>query len=203
MTMAASPTTRASLSLLTVCGLEELDGHRESSITHVLSILDPGIPDPPSFTRYDRHHRTTLRFHDIIVPMAGMILPEREHVEAIVAFGEELVDDLDDGREGHLLIHCHMGISRSTAAMTTMLAMARPDEAEDELVERLVAIRPHAWPNARMIGFADEILGRGGRLSEAVRKLHARQIAAKPRLADVFRELGRSAEVDRALGRAA
>lgn len=60
---------RASLSLLTVCGLEELDGHRGSGITHVLSILDPGIPDPPSFGSYDRHHRTTLRFHDIVQPM--------------------------------------------------------------------------------------------------------------------------------------
>lgn len=197
------PLKRSSLSLLTVCGLEELDSHRDARITHILSILDPGIPDPASFDAYDRHHRTTLRFHDIIVPAAGMILPEREHVEEIVAFGEELVDDLEEGREGHLLVHCHMGISRSTAAMTMMLALARPDEPEDALMERLFAIRPHAWPNARMIGFADDILGRGGRLSAAVSRLHARQIAAKPRLADVFRELGRADEVDRALRAAA
>lgn len=201
--MTTAPTKRSSLSLLTVCGLEELEGHRESRVTHVLSILDPGIPDPIAFGRYDRHHRTTLRFHDIIEPVPGMILPERRHVEEIVAFGEELVDDLGEGRDGHLLIHCHMGISRSTAAMITMLAMARPSEPEDAVVDRLVAIRPHAWPNARMVGFADDILGRGGRLSEAVRGLHARQIAAKPNLAQVFRELGRAAEVDRALGRAA
>ncbi|TDR88036.1 tyrosine phosphatase family protein [Enterovirga rhinocerotis] len=191
---------RASLSILSVCGLEELDGHRESGITHVLSILDPGIPDPDSFNRYDRHHRTTLRFHDIIEPQPGFILPEREHVEQIVAFGEELVDDLEEGRDGHLLIHCHMGISRSTAAMTTMLVSARPDEDDEVLVEHLARIRPQAWPNARMIGFADEIMGRGGRLSEAVRKLHLRQINANPRLADTFRRLGRAAEVDRALG---
>ena len=203
MSIAPSPRTRASLSLLTVCGLEELDGHRDSRVTHILSILDPGIPDPPSFERYDPHHRTTLRFHDIIAPMPGMILPERKHVEAIVAFGEELVEDLGEGRDGHLLIHCHMGISRSTAAMTTMLAMARPDEAEDEAVARLLAIRPHAWPNALMIGFADDILGRGGRLSEAVRKVHRHQIERKPDLADVFRRLGRAAEVERALAEAA
>lgn len=194
---------RASLSLLTVCGLEELDGHRQSRISHVLSILDPGIPDPIEFGSYDRHHRTTLRFHDIIEPAPGLILPERHDVERIVAFGEELVDDLEEGREGHLLIHCHMGISRSTAAMLTMLTIARPEEPEEDAVARLVDIRPHAWPNARMIGFADDILGRGGRLSEAVSRLHARQIAEKPRLAEVFRGLGRSAEVDRALGSAA
>jgi predicted protein tyrosine phosphatase len=190
---------RASISLLTVCGLEELDGHRGSGVTHVLSILDPGTPDPESFSRYDPHHRTTLRFHDIVVPMPNMILPERSHVEEIVAFGEELVEDARDGA-GHLLIHCHMGISRSTAAMTTMLATAYPDESADGIVARLTAIRPQAWPNARMIGFADDLLGRGGTLSEAVRLLHARQIAEKPHLADTMRRLGRAIEVDRAVG---
>lgn len=194
-----SGTKRASISLLSVCGLEELAGHRDSRITHILSILDPGIPDPTAFDAYDRHHRTTLRFHDIIEPVPGMILPTREDVATIVAFGEELVDDLEEGREGHLLIHCHMGISRSTAAMTTMLAMAHPDETDEALVARLVAIRPHAWPNALMIGFADDILGRGGRLSEAVSRLHRRQIAANPKLEEIFRRLGRAAEVDRAL----
>lgn len=203
MSIAPAPKTRASLSLLTVCGLEELDGHRDSRVTHILSILDPGIPDPASFDRYDPHHRTTLRFNDIIEPVPGMILPERKHVEEIVAFGEELVEDIEEGQEGHLLIHCHMGISRSTAAMTTMLAMARPEEAEDEVVARLLAIRPHAWPNALMIGFADDILGRSGRLSEAVRKVHRHQLDRKPDLEAVFRRLGRAAEVDRALAKAA
>ena len=191
---------RASISLLTVCGLEELESHRGAGVTHVLSILDPGIPDPVAFDAYDRHHRTTLRFHDIVQPMPGMILPERADVERIVAFGEEIVDDVEEGKAGHLLIHCHMGISRSTAAMAVMLACAAPAESGEAAIERLVAIRPQAWPNARMIGFADDILGRGGELSEAVRRLHARQIAAKPHLADVMRRLGRSLEVDRAVG---
>ena len=188
---------RASISLLTVCGLEELESHRDARVSHVLSILDPGIPDPEAFGRYDRHHRTTLRFHDIVQPMPGLILPERSHVEEIVAFGEEIVED---GEGGHLLIHCHMGISRSTAAMLMMLAASYPDETEEEIVARLVAIRPQAWPNARMIGFADDLMGREGRLSEAVSRLHARQIAAKPHLAEVMRSLGRAPEVDRAVG---
>lgn len=189
---------RASLSLLTVCGLEELDGHRDSRVSHILSILDPGTPDPDSFKLYDRHHRTTLRFHDIVAPMGDLVLPERGHVEEIVAFGEEVVEDKAAGEGGHLLIHCHMGISRSTAAMAMMLVAASPEESGERIMERLVAIRPQAWPNLRMIGFADEILGRGGDLSDAVTRLHARQIAAKPHLADVMRRLGRALEVDRA-----
>lgn len=189
---------RASLSLLTVCGLEELDGHRGSGVTHILSILDPGTPDPEPFRLYDRHHRTTLRFHDIVAPMPGMVLPERGDVEEIVRFGDELVDDVSEEGAGHLLIHCHMGISRSTAAMLVMLRQAYPAESDEAGIARLVAIRPQAWPNGRMVGFADDILGRGGELSAAVTRLHARQIAAKPNLAEVMRRLGRALEVDRA-----
>ena len=194
---------RASLSLLTVCGLEELEGHRAGGVSHILSILDPGHPDPEVFAAYDRHHRTTLRFHDIIGPVGGMVQPTRDDVAAIVAFGQELVEEAEDGRPGHLLIHCHMGISRSTAAMIIMLALANPDEEPDAVVERLVAVRPQAWPNALMVGFADEIMGYDGRLAVAVTRLHARQIAARPHLADTFRSLGRSREVEEALALAA
>ena len=183
MSIAPAPRNRASLSLLTVCGLEELDGLREDRVTHVLSIIDPDLPDPASFERFDPHHRTVLRFNDIIEPQAGMIMPNRSHVKVIGAIGEELEQALDAVRGLQKLENCN--------------------DSEDEAVERLLAIRPFAWPNALMIGFADDILGRGGRLSEAVRKLHARQIARKPDLADTFRRLNRSAEVDRALGLAA
>jgi predicted protein tyrosine phosphatase len=190
---------RARISLLTVCGLDELDGYSGRRVTHVLSILDPDCPDPESFGRWDRHHRLTLRFHDIIEPIPGQVLPEREHVEQILAFADDLAADAHQREEGHLLVHCHMGISRSTAAMIMLLAQAYPAEDEAAIVARLTAIRSQAWPNLRMIGFADEILGRGGRLSAAVSRLHARQLADKPHLADTFRRFGRAREVDAAL----
>jgi predicted protein tyrosine phosphatase len=190
---------RARISLLTVCGLEELDGYSGRRVTHVLSILDPACPDPESFGRWDRHHRLTLRFHDIIEPMPGQVLPERAHVEQILAFADDLAADAHQREEGHLLVHCHMGISRSTAAMIMLLAQAYPAEDEAAIVARLTAIRSQAWPNLRMIGFADEILGRGGRLSAEVSRLHARQLADKPHLADTFRRFGRAREVDAAL----
>ena len=190
---------RARINLLTICGLEELDGHSDRRVTHILSILDPDHPDPESFSRWDRHHRLTLRFHDIIEPLPGQVLPERDHVERILAFADDLSADAHERNEGHLLVHCHMGISRSTAAMAMLLAQAYPDEDDAAIVARLTAIRPQAWPNLRMIGFADEMLGRGGRLSAEVSRLHARQIAEKPHLADTFRRLGRAQEVDAAL----
>jgi len=189
----------AAFSLLTVCGIEELETHRESRVTDVLSLLDPGAPEPGAFDAYNEHHRVTLRFHDIIEPQLGMIPPQPADVETILKFGKDLEGQERYSGERHLLIHCHMGISRSTAAMAMLLAQAHPDQDEERIAERLTAIRPKAWPNSRMIAFADEMLGRDGRLTIAARKMYGRLLALQPHLADVMRRLGRHREVDTAI----
>lgn len=185
-------------SLLTVCGLDELDAHADRGVTHVLSILDPDREDHPAFSRYGDHRRLVLRFHDEIEPAAGIVLPERDDVAAILAWGRDA--SAGDG-DGHMLVHCHMGISRSTAAMAMLLAQADPRASEAEVAARVRTIRPIAWPNLRMTEFADEILGRGGRLVAAAATLYAGNLAAKPDLVDVMGRLNRSREV--ALGLAA
>ncbi|HYI90043.1 MAG TPA: protein-tyrosine-phosphatase [Beijerinckiaceae bacterium] len=189
-----------SISLLTICGLEELEEHSARAVTHVLSIVDPDCPDPDAFRGYDSHHRTILRFHDIIEPFAGFVHPEQGHVEAVLAFGEGLRRDAASRPEaGHLLVHCHAGISRSTAAMAMLLAQTDPDGDETAIFDRLVSIRPQAWPNSRMIGFADRLLSRKGRLNAALARLYARQLAARPDLEETMRRHGRGREVDMAL----
>jgi predicted protein tyrosine phosphatase len=189
----------AAFSLLTVCGLEELETHRERRVTDVLSLLDPGAPEPSAFDAYNEHHRVTLRFHDILEPQLGMVPPEPKHVEAILKFGRELEEQEPYSGERHLLIHCHMGISRSTAAMAMLLAQAHPGEDEQAIAERLTVIRPKAWPNSRMIAFADEMLSRGGRLTHAARKMYGRLLTLQPHLADVMRRIGRDREVEMAI----
>ena len=87
----------------------------------------------------------------------------------------------------------------SEAAVETLFAEAEPDTSAQDLIARLHAQREKAWPNARMIAFADEMLGRQGSLSEAVRRLHALQLRKRPHLDQVMRDLGRGAEVDAAL----
>ncbi|MEA2758822.1 MAG: hypothetical protein QOH65_1435 [Methylobacteriaceae bacterium] len=189
----------AAFSLLTICGLEELETHRERRVTEVLSLLDPGTPEPSAFDAYNEHHRVTLRFHDILEPQLGMIAPDAEDVETILKFGKELEAQETYSGERHLLIHCHMGISRSTAAMAMLLAQAHPEQDEEAIAERLTTIRPKAWPNSRMIAFADEMLSRGGRLTHAARKMHGRLLALQPNLADVMRRIGRGREVEMAI----
>jgi predicted protein tyrosine phosphatase len=187
-----------SIKMLTICSISELPDQRGRSVTHVLSILDPDHPDPEAFGSYDPHHRTILRFHDIINPVEGLILPAPEHVEAVLRFGDEVASEHAGKVEGHLLVHCHMGVSRSTAAMLTLLAQTHPRESEDRLFERLTEIRPQAWPNSLMIEFADGLLSRNGRLVDALRRHYGRQIRRMPRYEQLMRDLGRSREVEMA-----
>jgi predicted protein tyrosine phosphatase len=173
-----------------ICGLDEIIGHQGRGVTHVLSILDPEWPDPEAFQAFDPHFRATLRFHDAIEPGADILLPQKVDVEAILTFGREAAE------AGGLLIHCHAGISRSTAATLMILAQAHPHEGEDELADRLLQTRPQAWPNFRMITFADELLNRSGRLSAATAGIYARQLANRPELAEIMRRGNRAREVD-------
>jgi predicted protein tyrosine phosphatase len=179
---------------LIICGLDELDGQQGRGVTHVLSILDPEWPEPSSFQAFDPHFRTILRFHDTIEPDPGVLLPQKADVEAILAFGR------DAGEAGCVLIHCHAGISRSTAAALTILSQAHPREGEDAIAERLIEIRPQAWPNSRMIALADELLDRRGRLIAATGAIYARQLAARPELAEIMRRGNRAREVELGLG---
>ena len=85
--------------------------------------------------------------------------------------------------------------------MLMILAQAHPGESEDAVVERLLAIRPQAWPNSRMIGFADELLGRSGRLLAAVGRIYARRLKAFPEFGEMMRRGNRGREVEMGLGR--
>ena len=67
-----------------------------------------------------------------------------------------------------MVVHCYAGISRSTAAAYIGLCALRPDLDEFLLAERLRRAAPSATPNARLVAAADRLLGRRGRMSEAI-----------------------------------
>lgn len=181
---------------LTVCGLEEIPAHCEAGVSHVLSILDPGWP-APDFGSFGEHSRLELRFHDVIEPDVSGSPPLPDHVAQVLEFGGRV------GEGDHLLVHCHAGVSRSTAAMTLILARARPDLPAAEVMAEVVRIRRQAWPNLRMIEFGDQILGRGGELVAAAHARYAAVLARKPHKADDFIEAGRGREVRAAMEREA
>jgi len=185
-------------SLLTICGLEELGHHSGRGVTHVLSILDPDWAEPADFGAYDPHHRTTLRFHDAIEPGPGLMLPQPDDVRSILDFGRSLTRDAANHEKAHLLVHCHMGISRSTAAMAILMAQSDPGHTEERIFSQLVGLRPQAWPNSLMVEFADDLLNREGRLMTALASLYARQLAKRPETEHFMRTHGRGREVEMA-----
>lgn len=132
----------------------------EERVSHVLGLLGPESAHPELGLAQRNHLRLT--FHDIVEPLEGMQAPMREHVEQIIGF----VEDWD--QSGPLLIHCWAGISRSTASAFTAMCLLNPQEDEFDLAQELRSHSPVATPNRRMVGFADDILGRRGRMVEAI-----------------------------------
>lgn len=184
------------ISRLTICGIDELPTHRTHGVTHVLSVLDPERQDPDIFASYAPHERTVLRFHDVIEDKEGRPAPTKADVEAILAYGEMLKDTMADRRDGHLLVHCHMGVSRSTAAMITLMAQCEPERDEDSIFTTIREMRPIAWPNSVMIGLADELLGRQGRLTAALQRHYAMQLERDAMFERWMTELERVREVE-------
>lgn len=181
---------------VSVCGVSELDGFRTAGVTHVLSLLDPGTAEPAAFRGFPPHGRERLFFHDVVGEYPGFDAPEASHVAAILAFGERLRAEGPEQppEQPHVLVHCFMGISRSTAAAAILLTQARPG-SERAAFEQVFAVRPRAWPNTRLVALADAQLARGGALVEALKQHRRRVIAAYPDIPDLVRSVGRGDEL--------
>ena len=176
---------------ITVCGIAELPGHSAVGVTHVLSLLDPGFPDPDAFGAFGEHERLDLRFHDITEEKPGMRLVQRDDVAALLQFGRDLMRE----PKAHLLVHCHMGISRSTASMALILAQARPDRPAAEAVGEVRRIRKQIWPNLRVVELGDELLGRKGELVDAAIARYRHVIGRRPDVGEMMVGMGRGREV--------
>ncbi|MDR3531692.1 MAG: protein-tyrosine-phosphatase [Rhodopila sp.] len=184
---------------LTICGIDELLDHRETGVSHVLSILDPGYPEPEAFGRFRAHRRLELRFHDVIEHGTAMAAPQREDVACLLDFGRDLAKEPPEAT--HLLVHCHAGISRSTAAMALIIAQLVPDLPASEIMREVVRLRPPAWPNLRIIELGDALLARNGEIVAAAAEVYRRQINSQPHMAGLMTLGGRGREILAAGGR--
>lgn len=181
---------------ITVCGLDELAGHSDARVSHVLSILDPEWPVPEVFGTFGEHEKLELRFHDVIEEGPGTVVPSPIHIEQLLAFGRGL--DREPAADAHLLVHCHAGVSRSSASMALLIAQAMPDRPGEAIFAEILRIRPQIWPNLRIVEMGDRALGRNGELIAAAHGIYRHQIGQKPHLVEEFRSGGRGREVDSA-----
>ncbi len=127
------------------------------TVDHVLTLISPDA-DAPHYPG----PRTLLRFNDIVEPRAGLIQPSMATIRAILGLRYVL------RRDATLLIHCHAGVSRSTAAAYVLACTLRPPGEEGALAAFLREACPEATPNALMISLADDLLARGGAMRRAV-----------------------------------
>lgn len=137
---------------------ESIRVHRPS---HVVTLLSPEhmIETPEGFAP-ERHLR--LGVNDIVDAWGGEAPPSEDHVRALLAFAREWTADAP------LLVHCWAGVSRSSAAAYTILCDRLGNGREHAIAQMLRARSPHADPNRLIVRIADELLGREGRMIEAV-----------------------------------
>ena len=109
----------------------------------------------------DRH--LELSFHDITETRPGLVAPDRAIMQAILDFAREAPDH-------KMLIHCWAGISRSSAA-AYVIACDRNPGFEREIAEELRRRAPSVTPNRLMVSLADDLLGRSGRMTEAIHRI--------------------------------
>jgi predicted protein tyrosine phosphatase len=139
--------------------------------SHVVTLINVTTAvERPASIAADRH--LFIGVSDIVETQDGHILPGEDHVRRLLAFA----GTWDQQRP--MLIHCWAGISRSTAAAFITLCSLRPERNEAALALALREASPSATPNARLVAVADDILGRNGRMVDA--------IAAIGRGADAF-----------------
>jgi predicted protein tyrosine phosphatase len=143
--------------------------------SHLVTCLQDEIAvETPALIKPELHVR--LHVDDISQSIPGYVAPEERHVTKLIDFA------LAWGGQGPMVIHCYAGISRSTAAALISLSALNPDAPEVLIAQRLRDASPTAYPNRLMIRLADAVLGRRGRMVEAVESIGRGVVAgeAKP-----------------------
>ena len=144
-----------------ICGLADIEKAVETyKPDMMLTIINENFsPETPKGLDPSRHLKVLI--DDISEPREGFRLPKKEDVQKLLDFAE----DWDQSKP--IIIHCHMGISRSTA--TSLGVICKYDSDNLELhIEKLKELAPHASPNKLMIKFVDEILELDNRLTKSL-----------------------------------
>ncbi|MFZ0421719.1 MAG: tyrosine phosphatase family protein [Xanthobacteraceae bacterium] len=148
--------------MIHVCSLSRLhETVEDTGARHIVSLIgDEARLERPASVAPENH--LWLRLHDISSPLDGYIMPGEQHVAELIAF----VRDWD--RRAPLVVHCYMGISRSTASAYAAVCALNPRRDEESIAQALRLASPTATPNSRIVSIADRLLGRDGRMVAAI-----------------------------------
>ncbi|MGX1498243.1 tyrosine phosphatase family protein [Roseibium aggregatum] len=149
--------------MLHVCSLSKLpETVATTGAKSVITLINAEMNVPtPAGILPERH--LSLAFNDIVSPVQGLVPASERHVQAFLSF----VNSWD--RQDPLVIHCWAGISRSTAGAYVAACALNPEADEHRLAKILRERSPSATPNARIVAIGDKLLGRDGRMIDAIR----------------------------------
>lgn len=147
---------------LIVCGLADLPKViAERRPSHVLTLLgSDGMIGPLADFAEGRHLR--LSVNDIAEAADGLVLADGDMVRGLLDFGRSWDETAP------MIVHCWAGISRSTASAFALACERSPHMDERTIALTMRRAAPHAYPNRRITALADDILGRRGRMVDAV-----------------------------------
>ena len=148
--------------MIYVCPLSKVDATvAEVRADRLISLRAAGtaMTRPPVISE---GNHLWLSMHDIAAAQEGMTLPGELHVRSLLDFAKAW------DRARPLVINCYAGISRSTASAYIIAAALAPERDELELAQTLRRLSPSATPNPKLVGLADILLGRDGRMVEAI-----------------------------------
>ncbi len=78
-----------------------------------------------------------------------------------------------------MLVHCWAGIIRSMAAIYIILCDRLGEGSELYAAKAIRSRAAHAYPNALLVRHADDLLGRQGRMVEAIKSIGAGKMVAE------------------------
>lgn len=129
--------------------------------SHLITLLDPHMMgDCPRGFRPDRHLKIAV--DDVWEPQTGKTLPAEDVVEDVLAFGKTWTG------KSPMLVHCWAGVSRSTATAFILACQRLPEVEEAKIAKALRKASASATPNPLLVRLADDIMGRKGRMVDAV-----------------------------------
>jgi predicted protein tyrosine phosphatase len=160
-------------STITVCGVGALQATAaDLGATHVLTLIrDHGPVATPKGVLATNHLRIDI--NDITSPADGLVHPQDDHITEVLNF----IRAWD--HSSPMIVHCFAGISRSTASAFSGLCLLNPEVPEKLIARRLRLASPTATPNRLIVSIADDILGRGGRMVDAIDAIGQGQAAAE------------------------
>jgi predicted protein tyrosine phosphatase len=153
--------------MIHVCPLARLhETVIDTGALHIVTLLrDPDRMQRPRHIAAKNH--LVLSMDDITTPIDGYTPPSEEHVTRLLEF----VARWD--RKTPLVMHCLAGISRSTAGAFVAACALNPKRSEAAIAQAMREASPSAMPNIMLVTLADRMLGRRGRMTEAIEAIGA------------------------------